>query len=81
MNKLRLHGNTCWQVCPLGSLQRHVGIGVYTQLESIPKTGVENQPWIQERNDREREEGGSLFQTHHVHVEKDVITTKHVKNL
>lgn len=37
VNKLRLHGNTCWQVCPVRSLQRYIEIAVYTNLKPITK--------------------------------------------
>ena len=37
VNKLRLHGNTCWQVCPARSLQRYIEIAVYTNLKPITK--------------------------------------------
>ena len=36
-NKPRLHGNAYWQVCPLRSLQRYVGIVVHTNLKAITK--------------------------------------------
>lgn len=47
VNKLHLHGNTCWQMCPLTSLQRYMGIAACTRVKPFGKTeGRRNQPQI-----------------------------------
>lgn len=33
VNKLYLHGNTCWQMCPLTSPQRYIGIAACTRVK------------------------------------------------
>lgn len=38
VNKLHLHGNTRWQMCPLTSLQRYIGIAACTHVKPFGKS-------------------------------------------
>lgn len=79
MNKLRLHGNTRWQVCPLRILQRYIGFAVYAHLKSLIKKegggGDKSTPdTVNENRERERDSYClSQVLLSPVHVEKDTL--------